>query len=101
MNDKELTSTQNSNRSFFEDIKHIIEEGRKRAYASVSVIQIRTNWNIGKRIVEEEQKGSSKAAYGISLIDQLSENISKDFPQGYSPRDLRRYRLFYLRFKDL
>lgn len=60
MNDKELTSTQNSNRSFFEDIKHIIEEGRNKAYSSVNSLQIQTYWHIGKRIIEEEQKGKKE-----------------------------------------
>lgn len=101
MCDKELASTQKNNKAFFDDVRHIIEEARRVAYSSVNAIQIRTNWNIGKRIVEEEQNGSAKAVYGSRMIEQLSANLSIDFPQGYSPRDLRRYRLFYLRFRDL
>lgn len=101
MNDKELTSTQNSNRSFFEDIKHIIEEGRNKAYSSVNSLQIQTYWHIGKRIIEEEQKGKKRAEYGSHLIDDLSKELSGFYPKGYSSRDLRNYRQFFLKFNDL
>lgn len=83
------------------DIRHIIEEGRKRAYAAAGQISIVTYWNIGKRIVEEEQQGEERAKYGTKLIANLAEQLTKEFGSGYSARSLSEYRRFYLSFSDM
>ncbi len=102
MADNQKRALQNAdNLQFVNDIKQIIDKGRLTAYASVNSVQIKTYWTIGRRIVEEEQKGESKARYGTQMIELLSVALSRDYPQGFSPRDLRRNRQFYLRFKDL
>ena len=49
---------------FVSDVHSIIERGRQQAYASVGQISIVTFWNVGRRIVEEEQRGETRAAYG-------------------------------------
>ena len=59
----------------FQDVCSIIEHGRQQAYGSVSHIAIATYWNVGKRIVEEEQNGEKRAAYGIGLMKNLSESF--------------------------
>ena len=46
------------------DIKQIIEQTRKQAYASINILMIKSNWLVGRRIVEEEQGGASRAEYG-------------------------------------
>jgi hypothetical protein len=55
-------------------------------------------WKIGKRIVEEEQKGKSKASYGAALLKELSERLKIDFGKGYSETNLKYFRQFYLAF---
>ena len=80
------------------DIKAIIDLGRNAAYSAVSKSMVLTYWNIGKRIVEEEQKGKSRAKYGKRLLDVLTVELIKENGNGYSARNLRNYRLFYLRF---
>ena len=84
-----------------DDVKLIVEKGLREAYRSVNTVSIMTYWNVGKRIVEEEQHGESRAEYGKHLIDLLSHELSRIYPKGYSPRNLRDYRQFYLCFKDL
>ncbi len=84
-----------------DDVKLIVEKGLREAYRSVNTVSILTYWNVGKRIVEEEQHGESRATYGKHLIDFLSHELSILYPKGYSPRNLRDYRQFYLCFKDL
>ena len=76
----------------FQDVCSIIEHGRQQAYGSVSHIAIATYWNVGKRIVEEEQKGEKRAAYGIGLMKNLSESLVPN---------LDYYRKFYLLFPDI
>ena len=81
--------------TFVADIKSIIEHGRKAAYSSVGSIMIETYWQIGKRIVEEEQQGKDRAGYGEQLINKLSRQLTFDYGTGFSPRYLRAFRKFY------
>ena len=82
------------------DIKAIIDSGRNTAYSTTSQIMIMTYWNIGKRIVEEEQNGSERAEYGKNLINVLSTELTKEYGQGYTSRNLRNFRQFYLFFPE-
>ncbi len=104
MDEKNITQTQNNQavpQQLVDDVKLIVENGLREAYRSVNTVSILTYWNVGKRIVEEEQHGESRAIYGKHLIDLLSQELSLLYPKGYSPRNLRDYRQFYLCFKDL
>ncbi len=82
------------------DIKSIIEQGRQAAYSSVNLQMIQTYWNIGKRIVEEEQKGDARAEYGKQLIDKIAVELRKDYGNGFGARYLRSFRQFYLTIPD-
>lgn len=84
-----------------DDVKLIVERGLREAYNGANSVLVKTYWNVGKRIVEEEQSGSIRAEYGKRLIDMLSQELSLVYPKGYSPRNLRDYRQFYLCFRDL
>lgn len=86
---------------FIGDVRKIIENGRKQAYAAASAISISTYWHIGRRIVEEEQKGNSRAEYGSRLIAALSECLRKEFGNGYGKRNLAYFRQFYLSFNNI
>ncbi len=88
-------------RNIIEDLRNIVAEGRQSAYRAVNKLAVQTYWNIGKRIVEEEQGGENHARYGSRLIASISSILSQEFGAGFSERDLRRYRQFYLNFKDL
>ena len=85
---------------FVADIRSIIENGRKQAYASVNKTAIATFWNIGRRIVEEEQNGEARASYGSSLIKNLADQLTLEYGKSYSKRNLDYYRQFYLSFPD-
>lgn len=82
------------------DVRRIIDDGRRQAYAAVGNIALATYWNIGRRIVEEEQKGESRAAYGKQIIDGLADRLSLFYGSNYSKRNLQHYRKFYLVFPD-
>ena len=92
----ELTNTS----TFVSDIKRIIEQGKQQAYQAVGAAMIDTYWHIGKRIVDEEQHGQKRADYGSQLIEFLSNQLSKDYGDSYSPRYLRSFRKFYTIFPD-
>jgi predicted nuclease of restriction endonuclease-like (RecB) superfamily len=55
-----------------------------------------TYWEIGRRIVENEQGGEERAHYGKELLKRLSADLSAQFGRGYSQRNLEQMRLFYL-----
>ena len=84
-----------------DDVKLIVERGLREAYDGANSVLVKTYWNVGKRIVEEEQNGNVRAEYGKRLIEILSQELSLAYPKGYSPRNLRDYRQFYLCFRDL
>ena len=77
------------------NISQILEEGRKKAIQSVNSILIETYWNIGKHIVEYEQKGNEKADYGSNLLDKLSKDLKLKYKKGFSRRNILDMRRFY------
>jgi predicted nuclease of restriction endonuclease-like (RecB) superfamily len=88
------------NQRFYQDIKDILERARTAAYTAVNTAMVEAYWNIGKRIVEEEQKGSKRAAYGEELIKNLSIALQNDFGKGFSVANLWNFRQFYLTYSE-
>ena len=83
------------------DVCTIIEEGRRHAFAAAGQVAILTYWNVGRRIVEEEQQGSVRADYGKGLIPALANRLTAEHGSGYGRRNLAYYRKFYIEFSDL
>ncbi len=84
-----------------DDVKLIVERGLREAYNSVNTVSIMTYWNVGRRIVEEEQHGAIRAEYGTRLMKGLAELFQPLYGNAYSLRNLQYMRQFYLYFKDL
>ncbi len=84
--------------NIYQTIKTILQTAKDNAYKQVNFIMVEAYWNIGKQIVEEEQKGEDRAKYGSYLIKELSKQLSEEFGKGYSSRNLRNMRKFYLSF---
>lgn len=82
------------------DIKGIISEARGAAYAGINTIQIDHDWKIGHRIVEDEQGGKARSEYGKRTITELSARLCAEFGDGYSKRNLRDFRAFYIVFPN-
>lgn len=89
-----------SSQSYIVEIKEILSNARQRAYTAVNSAMVEAYWNIGKRIVKEEQKGSERAEYGKEIIKNLSIELSNEFGRGFSKRTLWEIRQFYLQFSD-
>ena len=87
--------------AFISDIKRIVDEGRRIAYGAVNAVMIETYWHIGRRIVEQEQKGEKRAEYGTQLIEMLSDELTHTYGKGFSGRYLRAFRQFYLVVPDI
>lgn len=100
MNIKE-THTEMSANHLYSDVCNIIDRGRQQAYSAVSQTMIETYWQIGKRIVEEEQQGKARAEYGEKIIENLSAQLTHRYGKGFSKRYLAYFRLFYLTINNI
>ena len=102
MDTKNTTDTppRTSGNQLVADIIRIIRDGRDKAYKAVNASMIDTYWNVGRRIVLEEQKGELRAEYGTQLLKNLAADLTKELGKGYTERNLRNFRLFYLQFPD-
>jgi hypothetical protein len=89
-----------NNSGFIADIKLILANARQKAYSAVNTAMVEAYWLIGKRIVEEEQQGKGRAAYGEEILKNLSIELEKEFGKGFGERNLRDFRQFYLTFLD-
>jgi len=87
--------------NYISEIKQILSSARQKAYAAINTAMVEAYWQIGKRIVEEEQNGEKRAEYGKKVLENLSIELSADFGKGFSLRNIRNFRLFYLTFPDL
>jgi predicted nuclease of restriction endonuclease-like (RecB) superfamily len=76
----------------------IFTQARLRAIRDINLTQVMAYYEIGKEIIEFEQKGKSRGEYGEKLIERLSEDMSKKFGRGFSPTNLKMMRLFYQSF---
>jgi hypothetical protein len=79
-------------------LRGLIQQGRQRALRAVDMVQVQTCWEIGRHIVEFEQGGEARAAYGKKLLPRLAETLSREFGKGFDDRNLRNMRAFYLTF---
>ena len=94
----EDTLREKDKEDFLSDAVAIVEKGRQTAYASVNQAMIATYWQLGKHIVEHEQGGAERAEYGRELIAKLAVELTAKFGKGYTARNLRNFRQFYLFF---
>ncbi|CAA6816986.1 MAG: FIG074102: hypothetical protein [uncultured Sulfurovum sp.] len=84
--------------NIYQTIKTILQTARDNTYKQVNFIMVEAYWNIGKQIIEEEQKGEDRAKYGSYLIKELSSQLSSEFGKGFSQQSIRNMRQFYKSF---
>lgn len=84
---------------FAEDLRGIVRSNLQKVYSAINFGQVNTNWNIGRRIVEEEQHGQTRAEYGKRVIAIASQALTEEFGKGYSQTNCKSYRKFYIEFQ--
>jgi len=85
---------------FVTGIRELIAGARATVARGVDLVQVYTNFEIGKRIIEEEQRGEDRAAYGKQVIQALADRLTEEFGKGFSQSNLRSMRMFYLQNQD-
>ena len=81
-------------------VRALIVSARQAVSRGVDLLQIQTNYEIGRRLVEEEQHGSGRAQYGKEVLKELSDRLTAEFGPGFSRSNLEYMRRFYLTYRD-
>ena len=69
---------------FYHTIRELLHTARGKVYQTINTTMTQTYWEIGKRIVEEEQNGEDRAKYGKALLENLSYQLTQEFGKGFS-----------------
>ncbi len=88
----------NKSNSLYDSIKSLIEESKAQIVRKVNTGIILTYYEIGRMIVKDEQSGKSRAEYADQTLKQLSIDLTRDFGKGFSHRNLKYFRKFYLNY---
>ena len=83
------------------DIREVLLASRQRARQAVNTAMVQAYWEIGRLIVEGEQGGKERAAYGKRVLPELAQRLTAEFGKGFSAQSLWSYRQFYLSFPIL
>jgi len=78
------------------DLSRLLEDARRVSARAVNTLMTATYWEFGRRIVEFEQGGAKRAAYGEALLERLANDLTARFGRGFSLRNLRNFRTFYI-----
>ena len=92
---KELTPTALET---LDRIRLLLVEARRSVASYVNVAMLKAYWNVGREIVEEEQRGKQRADYGAHLLETLAPRLTEEFGKGFDVSNLRTMRLVYLAF---
>lgn len=81
--------------ALYDAISKLLSETRMRVQSSVNSVMVRTYWQIGALITQEELGGRRRAAYGAYLMREISKRLTQDFGKGFDERELRKMCQFY------
>ncbi|PKL68525.1 MAG: DUF1016 domain-containing protein [Methanomicrobiales archaeon HGW-Methanomicrobiales-1] len=82
------------------EIRDLVQSARRTASQNINTLQVSTNFQIGRRIVEYEQQGNRRAEYGERIFDELSQRLTHEVGKGFSTRNLRYMRDFYIEYRE-
>lgn len=97
MDKKELTTI---NQDFLQGVSEVLAKARKNAKTAVNLSMVYAYFEIGRMIVEEEQHGANRAAYGKQILKELSAYLTKIYGKGFSVTNLKQMRQFYLAYAN-
>ncbi len=86
--------------TLFSDVRTVLSQARNNAYNAVNSAMVHAYWEIGRLIVENEQKGKKRADYGEETLKNLSIQLSTEFGKGFSYPNLKNFRKFFLTYPE-
>ncbi len=84
--------------ALIKDLGSLLESARRASARAVNALMTATYWEAGRRIVEYEQGGARRAAYGKELLQRLSSDLTARFGRGFGVDNLELFRAFYLAY---
>lgn len=93
-----LDSIARSTEPLYREIRAVLESARAGAYRAVNAAMVHAYWHVGRLIVEHEQRGRRRAAYGEQMLGELSRRLTAEFGRGFDATNLRHMRRFYCMF---
>src|SRR6056297_93207 len=90
-----------STQNLYQQIKDLLIQSRSKVLQAVNTEMVACYWNIGRLIVEEEQRGKERAAYGKRLIKEISRRLSVEFGRGFDKSNLWNMRAFCLNYPKI
>jgi predicted nuclease of restriction endonuclease-like (RecB) superfamily len=96
MTSKKPVSLDKAYPEFVSKLVGLLEQARRNSARSVNALMTGTYWEIGRRIVEQEQRGQRRAQYGRALLHRLAVDLTSRFGKGFSARNLLAMREFFL-----
>lgn len=91
-----MNKIEKSPEKFYNRVKELLKKARTTVVQTVNKTMVITYFEIGKMIIEEEQKGKERAEYGQQLTRELSQRLSNEFGKGFSVTNIQQMRNFYL-----
>jgi len=98
--DNDITGAEEPLLPLVKEIRELVQSARHAASRNVNTLQVATNFEIGRRIVEYEQKGRRRAEYGRQTLIELSHQLTTELGHGFSERNLKYMRRFYLEYNE-
>ena len=86
--------------SIVSELSDLIESARHVSARSVNAVMTATYWEIGRRIVESEQRGKKRAGYGEALLERLAADLTAKFGRGFGARNLWLMRRFFVHWPE-
>jgi predicted nuclease of restriction endonuclease-like (RecB) superfamily len=90
--------TSNLRARFYKEVAAVLRSARARAFRAVNFAMVEAYWNVGRLIVEEEQRGKSRAEYAAFVIPNLALRLTSELGRGFGEANLKNFRQFYLAF---
>ena len=95
-----IVKKKNLNEGLYNSVREVLAEARGQAYKAVNFAMVKAYWQIGKLIIEDEQNGKTRAAYGKAILNELSMRLTAEYGKGFDASNLRYMRLFYQVFPN-
>ena len=86
--------------ALYAQIETVLQQARQQAKRSVNQVMVQAYWQVGQLIVQHEQGGQERAAYGAKTLQNLAKRLQQEFGRGFSLPNLRNFRQFYLTFSE-
>jgi predicted nuclease of restriction endonuclease-like (RecB) superfamily len=85
---------------FIDSIRQLLQQARSQVIRQVNQTMVLTYYEIGRMIVDDEQQGQQRAAYGKQVLKELSTKLTQHFGKGFSVDNLENMRQFYLKYQN-